>query len=195
MTSDDIILSLYPRRLTVGQVRQCLTRTDNDTRQILADLILHRLRDRYVTPLEKVPLEFRSGFLMMAASCLMIETFQCFREGERDTKGNGVGRAAFKRFFDRYSAEFAGIDGAEFYVKIRCGILHQAQTQGRFRILRKGAIFDSTKKSINATAFLKTLRIIVEEYVGDLRGKEMHDESWTKALRKIEYICEATEND
>jgi hypothetical protein len=171
---------------------------DDTAKEYLADLILHRLRDRYVTPLEHVPIkptDFRSGFLMMAASCLMIETFQCFKEGKRDTKGKGKGKAAFKKFFSDYSSEFSGIDGEVFYDKIRCGILHQAQTHGRYRILRRGAIFDSAKKSINATAFLKTLKTIVEDYVSDLRVQDMNADPWMNALLKIEYICETIENE
>jgi hypothetical protein len=193
MTSNDIILSVYPKKLTVNDVRRLLAETNDRSRQLLADLILHRLKDRYITPLEKVPVKFRSGFLTMAAACLMIETFQCFREGKRDTLGKGVGRATFKRFFDSHAAKFGGIDGEEFYEKIRCGILHQAQTYGRFRILRKGSIFDVAEKSINATLFLKTLRSIVEDYVGDLRVQDMHAVCWKNALQKIEYICEAVE--
>jgi hypothetical protein len=194
VTAQDVILGVYPKPLKVSEVRQLLTKTDDHTRQLLADLILHRLKDRYITPLEKVPVRFRNGFLMMAAACLMIETFQCFREGGRDTQGKGVGKATFKRFFDYYATEFGGIDGEEFYTKIRCGILHQAQTHGSYRILRKGSIFDSAEKSINATAFLEALKIIVEDYVRDLRVQDMRASSWTNALLKIGYICEAVEN-
>jgi hypothetical protein len=192
---DDIILSRYPKKLTLGDVRQLLGKRDDPSRQLLADLILHRLKDRYITPLEKVPTKFRSGFLTMAAACLMIETFQCFRDGEKDTKRKGKGVAAFKNFFRDYAREFRGIDGEEFYYKIRCGILHQAQTHGRFRILRTGAIFDSTQKLLNATLFLKTLKTIVEDYVNELRVREMQAECWANALQKIEYICEAIETE
>ena len=197
MNPQNIILCRHPHRLTVGDVRKLIMRKDDKSRQLLADLILHRLRDRYVTPLEHVqyyPIDFRSGFLIMAACCLMIETFQCFRDGKRDTKGRGEGRSAFERFFSAYKTKFPGINGGEFYDKIRCGILHQAQTQGCFRILRTGPIFDKAKKSINATGFLRTLKAIVEDYVEDLRVQDMHAGFWPNALRKIEYICEAIEN-
>jgi len=198
MNPQDITLCLRPRRLKVSDVRKLLVQKDDTAKEYLADLILHRLRDRYVTPLENVlkkPIDFRSGFLMMGAASLMIETFQCFREGKRDTLGRGVGRAAFKRFFDNYAAKFRGIDGEEFYEKIRCGILHQAQTHGRFRILLRGPIFDSAEKSINASLFLSTLKNIVEGYVNDLRVQDIHAACWTNALRKIEYICETIENE
>jgi hypothetical protein len=130
---------------------------------------------------------------MMAASCLLIETFQCFRDGKKDTKGKG--KATFNKFFSDYSVKFPEIDGVEFYNKVRCGILHQAQTHGRFRILRKGAVFDEAKKSINASTFLKNLKSIVEGYVTELRASDMNDDIWVNALRKIEYICETIENE
>jgi hypothetical protein len=194
MTPNDIVVSRYPRRLTVSDVRALLSLRDNKTRDILTDLILHRLRDRYITPLENVPLEFKSGFLTMAACCLMIETFQCFKVGKKDTKRPGEGKRAFKDFFSDHRVEFPGIDGEEFYVKVRCGILHQAQTHGRFRIVREGQLFDSTSKRINATIFLKALKRVVEDYCNNLRRQEMDRESWTSALRKIEFICETIEN-
>jgi len=193
MNSHDIILCRRPRKLKVSDVRRLLIRKDDTARQFLADLILHRLRDRYVTPLENVPDDFKSGFLMMAASCLMIETFQCFKDGKKDTRGKG--KDAFKRFFLFYSSEFPGVDGEEFYEKIRCGILHQAQTNGRFRILQTGAIFNRAEKSFNAITFLETLKTIVEVYANDLRVQDMNAGTWAKALRKIEYICEAIENE
>jgi hypothetical protein len=195
----DINLSLYPRTLTVRRVRQFLAKPDADARKELADLILHRLRDRYITPLEHVEhndqTDYRSGFLMMAAACLMIETFQCFREGKKDTTGWGEGKKAFKKFFSDYNARFPGIDGEEFYKKIRNGILHQAQTHGRFQIWRYGKLFDSTEKRINATEFLEILKKIVEDYVDDLRVQDMDSEAWEKALLKIGYICDAIENE
>jgi hypothetical protein len=198
MKPEEITLCSRPRKLTVGQVRKLLAQNDEIAKVYLADLILHRLRDRYVTPLENVPIrpvDFRSGFLMMAAASLMIETFQCFKEGERDTLGRGVGKAAFKRFFDYYSAQFAGIDGEEFYDKVRCGILHQAQTKGRIRILLRGQIYERAEQSINASLFLSTLKTIVEDYVSDLCVQNINAGNWPNALLKIGYICETIEND
>jgi hypothetical protein len=195
MNPEDIILCNQPRKLKVSDVRKLLLQKDDTAREYLADLILHRLRGRFITPLENVFAGFESGFLMMAASCLMIETFQCFKNGEKDTRGKKKGEKAFVSFFQAYSAEFPGIDGLEFYHKIRCGILHQAQTHGHFRILlERGAIFDEQKKTINASAFLKKLKTIVESYVKDLRSKDLNDDLWVKAINKIGYICDACED-
>lgn len=196
VNTQDILICRHPYRLTVGDVRRLLKRKDSESRRKLAGLIHHRLIDRYVTPLEHIPnkpKDYRSGFLTMAACCLMIETFQCFRDGKRDTKGRGVGRAAFERFFSDHSCQFPGIDGGDFYENIRCGILHQAQTHGHFLVLRSGSVYDREKKSLNATKFLKRLKTIVRRYIADLRGQKMDSVSWAKALQKIDYICQAIE--
>jgi hypothetical protein len=198
MNPQNITLCRKSRKLKVCDVRKLLAQNDNTAKQYLADLILHRLRDRYVTPLDNVqkkPVDFRSGFLMMAAASLMIETFQCFKEGERDTLGKGKGRATFIRFFSENAGKFPDIDGKEFYDKIRCGILHQAQTKGRIRILLSGKIYDSAEESINASLFLSVLKTIVEDYVIDLRVQDINAGYWPNALRKIGYICETIEND
>ena len=198
MNPQDITLCRRPRKLKVSDVRKLLEQKDDTAKEYLADLILHRLRDRYVTPLENVPkkpVDFRSGFLMMAAASLMIETFQCFKEGEPDTLGKGKGRATFKRFFLENAVKFPDIDGEEFYDKVRCGILHQAQTKGRIRILLSGKIYDNAEKSINASLFLSTLKTIVEDYVIDLRVQDINAGCWPNALRKIGYICKTIEND
>lgn len=198
MKPEDITLCWQPRKLTVAHVRKLLAQKNEIAREYLADLILHRLRDRYVTPLENIPnkpVDFRSGFLFMAAASLMIEAFQCFKEGKRDTLGRGAGKATFKRFFDDHSIQFAGIDGEEFYDKVRCGILHQAQTKGRVRIHLSGKIYDSSEQSINAPLFLSTLKTVVEDYVADLRVQDINAGNWPQALLKIGYICETIEHD
>lgn len=193
MNPKDIIICNYPCELTVGDVRKLLVQKDEIARKLLAGLILHRLRNRYATPLEYIPRDFKSGFLIMAAACLMIEAFQSFKDGKKSTRNES--QAAFKRFFQCYSDEFCGLDGKVFYEKIRCGILHQAQTEGCYRILRKGSIFDHAEKTINATEFLRTLKGIVEKYVDDLRAQDMDSDSWRNPLLKIKYICDAIEND
>ena len=66
---------------------------------------------------------------MMAATSLMIETFQSFKEGKKDTNQRGMGETSFANFFKEHKREFPGINGSKFYKNIRCGILHQAQTQ------------------------------------------------------------------
>ena len=51
---------------------------------------------------------------MMAAASLMIETFQCFKEGKKDTKQRGMGETAFANFFKEHKREFPGINAVNF---------------------------------------------------------------------------------
>jgi len=87
-----------------------------------------------------------------------------------------MGETALVNFFKEHKREFPEINGSEFDKNIRCRIIHQAQTQGGFRIIRTGPIFDSVAKSINATLFLRSLKQVVVR----------------KALRKVKFICDAS---
>jgi hypothetical protein len=73
---------------------------------------------------------------------------------------------------------------AEFFIRHR--------HRGGFRIIRTGPIFDSVGKSINATLFLRSLKEVVVRYVDDLQSQQMHVDAWTKALRKVKFICDAS---
>lgn len=194
MNPQDIVLSQYPRPLTIGDVEQLLNEQTGEARDTLAEVILHRLRGRYITPLENISPKYRSGFLIMASCCLLIETFQCFKQGKEDTTGRGEGKAAFVRFFQDHPASFPYIGGSDFYLNVRCGILHQAQTKGCFRIVRKkGAVlFDAATKTINADAFLLSVRSVVEDYVSNLKATEMNHGDWPNALKKLRHICDTS---
>jgi hypothetical protein len=56
----------------------------------------------------------------------------------------------------------------KFYDNIKCGILHQAETKDGYRILRKGPLLDSTKKTINAATFLGALKRCLDRYVREI---------------------------
>jgi hypothetical protein len=114
-----------------------------------------------------------------------------FKEGKKDTKQRGMGETAFVNFFKEHKREFPGINGSEF-TKTFVAEFFIRQTQGGFRIIRTGPIFDSVGKSINATLFLRSLKQVVVRYVDDLRLQQMNVDAWTKALRKVKFICDAS---
>src|SRR5262249_3818794 len=115
----------------------------------ISKFIHERFTERYITPLKKEP---KHGFCTMAISCLMIEALESFWQGWPNSDGKS--KAAFCYFFDR-SDDLKDFRGhvQEFYKHVRCGILHQAETTGGWRIRRNGALFDPTTKTINATEF------------------------------------------
>jgi hypothetical protein len=192
-TYGDIVLSNYPVEVTVRQLESRLAQPDEPAnKKYIIDFIHHRLHRRYLTPLQKIPKEFKSGFLMMASACLLIESLQQFYLGKNDTRRQS--EDAFKAFFERVEREenlFPGFaaDSHNFYTNIRCGILHQAETKGGYRILRRGVLFDPQQKTVNADAFIKSLERSLKNYTDKLRLPEGDPDLWKNAVNKVKYIC------
>ena len=161
----------------------------------IIDLIRNRFSERYLTPMANIKKgeksEEKSGFCMMAISCLTIEAMESFRQGWKDTKGKS--ECAFCLFFDRYGA-FSKLRGHchDFYRNVRCGILHQAETTGGWRIQRdkNKEVFDETTLIINANAFIKALEESLKKYCEDLKKEKWDSELWINAIKKIDAICD-----
>lgn len=190
---DDFMVSSYPVEVTVGQLKSWIAQNDAASKKNLLDFIYNRLNYRYIEPLLHVaPKEFKSGFLMMASACLMIETLESFYDGRDETEWKDGG-PSFKRFFEREKVFFPGFadDGVDFYSNIRCGILHQGETKGGYRILRNdGPLLDSNAKSIEANKFLTALKNCLVNYIYILtEASKTGSERWTKAVDKINFIC------
>jgi hypothetical protein len=84
-----------------------------------------------------------SGFVIVAIDCLLIETMVQFQNGLKETPPR-KSVDAFHSFFQlsgSFSLFFHTRDKSRiFYEQIRCGLLHQAQTQSRSTIhVKKGA--------------------------------------------------------
>ena len=187
----DFILSQYPHEVTVGNLKSALAQNDEKSKQYVIDFIYHRLSHRYIVPLLHVPKEYKSGFLMMASACLMVETMESFHKGKKETR-SGETKKVFKDFFTREKQFFPGFaeDSDNFYTKIRCGILHQAETKGGYRIMRKGPLFDVSTKQINANKFLKALKDCLKNYVADLAVAASDDPLWLNAAKKVTFISD-----
>jgi hypothetical protein len=200
---DDFVFSRV-LRISLPDVRGWLNRQKQGDETVKAPLIRfidHRLRGRYITPLQNVkPRKYRSGFLMMAASCLLIETLQSFFLGIKDTKD--VSAKSFKAFFERnkeffpkFSECFPGValDSKQdnFYYNIRCGILHQAETTGSYRIVRdKSDLFEPAEQTINADKFINAVESCLDKYLNELRVLPVVSQRWSKVADKVSFICD-----
>lgn len=87
-----------------------LTQKDDMAKEPMIDFIRHRLDRRYIQPLLDVSGGYKSGFLMMAVSCLLIEALESFYKGLNSTKGKGISQKAFLDFFDREKECFPGFE-------------------------------------------------------------------------------------
>lgn len=166
--------------VSVGDYRKLVETKD---REALGRFIVERFDERYFRPV--FDSSSKHGFTTMAISCLVIETLESFYRGLADTKGQS--KAMFREFFKRNRALGEFWQGDDwFYTNIRCGILHQAETRGGWRILRRGTLLDRQNKTINASTFLKHLRNSVNNYSVELQSDA---EIWGNFCRKMDAIC------
>lgn len=169
--------------VTVTQYREL---EQNNDRQALAQFVRDRFNERYFRPIESTPVADKHGFTIMAVCCLVIETLESFYQGKEDTKYHS--KEMFDAFFKRDTPlnVFTG-DGDWFYKDIRCGILHQSEARGGWRILRNGPLLDLPTKRINATKFIKQLRKVVDIYANQI---QRDDALWAQFKKKMKAVCD-----
>ena len=84
--------------------------------------------------------EYKNGFLIMTSCSLLIETFSSFLLGQNKTprgKSDGMFNTVFE-YAESKNNELKQFKNKLFYSNIRCGLLHQGETYGKFKITRKG---------------------------------------------------------
>ncbi len=126
----------------------------------------------------------------MAVSCLMVEAFESFVQGWESSEGRGRGKAGFCFFFDQFD-EFKDFRGhsADFYKHVRCGILHQAESTGGWRIRRDNSpLFDSAARTVNAEKFLDSLQVVLVGFCKNLESLPWGGTEWKNVRTKMEAI-------
>ncbi|MDR0834662.1 MAG: hypothetical protein LBN93_10865 [Candidatus Symbiothrix sp.] len=179
----------------------------------IANFIYHRLYDRYLKPFQydeakykkQYKKQYKNGFSIMANCCLLIEALQSFKNGWEDTNERGKSEKAFKHFFAEES-NFSDLKSTDFYKNVRCGILHQGETTGGWKITRTNTngegtttqetegIFNSEQLVINAEIFMRKMNTALENYKKELETSEWDSEIWDNCrtkMRKIISNCES----
>ncbi len=177
---DEILLS---SSVTVAQYRQFET---DENREKIADFIMERFTERYITPL-RGNRDRKHGFCTMAICCLMIEALESFWRGWDHS--NGKSESAFCFFFDRSSnlSVFRGY-ASDFYKHVRCGILHQAETTNGWRVRRDGPLLDLATKTINATKFHDEMESCLLKYTDTLKASDRNSAIWKNLRKKMKAI-------
>lgn len=166
---------------TVKDYRDAVAKGD---RRELGNFLINRFEQRYFKPMDASD-GSKHGFMLLSMSCLAIETLEAFYQGKQSTKGKSA--RMFMDFFHRCpSFKVFAEDGDWFYNHIRCGLLHQGETRGGWRIRRKGPLLDKNERIINASLFVKNLRKAVVEQADEM-GR--NDDCWKRFLHKMEAIC------
>lgn len=151
----------------------------------IADFIEQRFLERYLNPVT-LKCNSKNGFSIMAISCLMIEALECYKQGRANSKS--LSRRMFKDFFHSHTqfSSFRRVS-SDFYDHVRCGILHQAETTGGWRIVRKGPLIEG--KVINATKFERALREAFTDYCIRLKVEDWDSPVWESFKQKMESVC------
>jgi len=157
----------------------------------MAEFIKNRFSERYIEPFKAIgdKKKYKNGFSLMAISCLMIEALESFWQGLEDTKRKS--REIFIDFFCHCDElkDFRGI-GDQFYSNIRCGILHQAETRGGWKISREIGVplLDKEKRIINANIFHGKLEEYLKRYQTELETQDLNSLLWKNFKKKMDAI-------
>lgn len=182
--SDDPELTKLATGFTVRDYKAA---RDAQDRNRIAEAIRLRFTERYIKP-ANAP-KHKHGFTMMAISCLMIEALESFRRGWI----NSNSKVAFCYFFNANDSFRELRDHCEqFYKNVRCGILHQAETTGGWRITRntkKVPFFDSESLALNATRFLSYVSEALNEFCDELKTADWNSKGWKNVVKKLDALC------
>lgn len=171
------------------------------------DYFRTRLMLRYLEPirvLQESGSHQGEGFSIVAIQCTLIEflestaqglQYRYLRKGEKlgpnEYSSSSAmftaflcGRKPFSNTFDETSAR-------DFYVNVRCGLLHEAQTKGGWKVWaasQDGTIADVTEQIVYRDNFHGALL----EYIDLYKTSLMSDEALQSAfVRKFDGLCAA----
>lgn len=153
----------------------------------IANMLKSRLSERYWRPIRP---SAQSGFLELAISCLLVEFFWSLKKGWKDS--NKESRKSFQQFFES-STRFSVLQkhADSFYTHVRCGLLHQAETTGGWKVSKRA---DNriliAPKTIQAHKFFIELKSETDEFLTSLAKKPLSDGEWKPVLKKLDYIVD-----
>lgn len=155
----------------------------------IADFVYQRLHGRYLRPFMSA--EHKHGFAMMACGCLLVETLQAFWTGSAKS---GLSGQSFIDFFNRVEYFSTLRDyGRLFYKHVRCGIMHQGETTGGWRVRRDASeLFLPESLVIDATRFLGAMETTLMDYCELLKNSDWDSPIWDSLRRKMKHICAGT---
>jgi len=163
-----------------------------------------RIEDKFLNPTQKL-IDLKNfegeGFTIVGTQCILIESFAAFRAGKVYRHKPQIGQESFyynnsgELFvkFLKSSPMFDGIffgenkaslfSAEDFYSEVRCGLLHEARTKGKWTInqpLTKSyagpfIVKEDGKLKIFRTLLQSVLRGYLDLYCGELQVKNETD--------------------
>jgi hypothetical protein len=177
--------------VTISDYSKMISAKDKER---IASFVYNRLFSRYIRPYSFNCLEYKrkykNGFSIMASLCLLVETLQSFKNGWGDSDRKS--EKAFKEFFsdNPHFKELNG-KGSIIYKNIRCGILHQGETTGGWKITREGKrLYDNRTHTLDAVLFAKRMENSLSDYYKGLVTSEWDSEIWDNLRTKMRKIIQ-----
>ena len=199
------------------KLKLTVTSPDKDWKKAV-EIFDDRYSNRFINPIDalknnsKINIWVYSGFSIMAINCLLIETFNQFYYGVKDTDAfksdesichiNSI-EDSFVDFFCRsknFSSDFDIKKAKIFYKQIRCGLLHQAETKKTSRIHikkeQKELIIveneDQPNEGISIRRDIFTDRLFQEydDYKKRLLKIPFEPKLRINFIKKMNYICD-----
>lgn len=194
--------------------------------QEVVDLLDSRLETRYFKPIERI-LKMSptngEGFAAMALICSLIEFLQSCYEGKtyenglkKETKLKyGASGSKFKAFLEQhppfkplFTKSLAKQVGKaktfadDFYINVRCGLLHEAATKNNWLIkVEKGStdfvdLSNESNKIIYRDQFVQAIRDFVKDYKSQIMNNEQDlNKRYLRdsICRKFDALCEVVD--
>nr|WP_315155616.1 hypothetical protein [uncultured Flavobacterium sp.] len=133
--------------------------------------------------------EYKNGFLMMSSCALLIETFAAFLEGHNETPRGNIN--SYTKVFEKaeeWDNDLKLFKNSHIYKHIRCGLLHQAETTGKYKITRRKDVGILEDKTINAQKFFDALKELLQKYKEHLATADWNCTEWHACRSKIGHI-------
>ena len=151
-----------------------------------------RINGRFINPINTLRDQAsENGFAIMAIDCLLIDTFYQFENGlDNNAKNNKKNYSTF--LHETFSNLFpTKAKAEEFYTRIRCGILHSAQTKekGILTTDRQSPIeFQNGVLYVSVEGFTDCLIQYFNEYKRKLLNAD-NQELRANFITKMNFIC------
>lgn len=156
------------------------------------EIFRSRIKGRYLSQIKTLNRSpYSNGFASMALCCLLVDTFYQFEHGVKKTTDNKHAYVDFLR--NNLGDVFDTQEKANrFYVDIRCGILHSAQTTNGSHLTVDGTDIVTTISndinspiSVNVVAFGTRLEAYFNEYCNRVRIEKTTQSNFVKKLKKM----------
>lgn len=174
----------------------CKANKSNDW-DTMVQIFRDRVDGRYLNFIRNMKEQPYSGFAVMTLGCALLETLHQFYKGYEDTPRK-KSEDFYVEFLTKSSFVFKDHfkdntkQARTFYDHFRCGLIHQAETKGGSKILRKknDLLFEATKGGliVYRDTFVDLLIQEIDCYIGCLNNNNdpIYRENF---ITKMKHIC------